>query len=74
MTWLDQFSQAVRAYVVVVLVTTFCGVFVWGAFVSAGAPIIGSDAFCGVLGAAVTWWFKSRDEKATRDDAHRAGP
>lgn len=61
----DRINQLVRPYCAIILISTFCLVFMWGVY--AEKPVIGSDAFCGVMGVVLTWWFKSRDEKNERD-------
>jgi len=60
-----KFDQLVRALCVVLLVVTLCGAFLWGAY--RDKAIVSTDAFVGILSAAITWLFKSRDEKQRQE-------
>lgn len=63
----ESLNQMVRAYCVILFVTTFCLVFAIGTFFNiknhgASTMVISSDAFAAVMGGVITWWFKSRDD------------
>ena len=55
-TRIEQFNQLVRAIVVLMLT----GGFLYGFTVS---KVVNTESFAIVLGIAVTWWFKSRDDE-----------
>jgi hypothetical protein len=57
----EAMNASVRSLCVILLVATFCGVFILGSFRK--DPVVSTDAFVGILAAAITWLFKSRDEK-----------
>jgi hypothetical protein len=64
----ESLNQGVRAYCVIVFVTTFCLVFAIAAYFSmkthgASTMVISSDAFAAVMGGVIAWWFKSRDDE-----------
>jgi len=61
-TKVEQFNNLIRAFCVCVLLAVFGIAFLWGVFHS-DDKIVSSDAFMGVLGTVLTWWFKSRDEE-----------
>lgn len=71
-TRVDQVNQLVRAACLMLLVSAFVFVFVWGALKA--TPIIGSDAFLGVLSTAMVWYFKSRDEQNAKQAAAPTPP
>lgn len=60
-------ASIVRSYCVLVLVTTFCAVFVMGALVAlrdrSRQMLIATESFLLILNTALIWWFKSRDDK-----------
>ena len=60
LTRIEQFNQLVRALIVLLLT----GGFLWGFIIT---KVVNTESFSIVLGLAITWWFKSRD------DEHRAG-
>lgn len=55
---IEQFNQSVRALVVLLLV----GGMVYGFIVS---KVVSTESFLIVASTAITWWFKSRDEKVS---------
>lgn len=57
-------NASVRSLCVVMMVATLCFAFLWGALHPEKPSVISSDAFTGLLAAAITWLFKSRDDKA----------
>lgn len=61
---LDQLNQAVRAYCVIFLVTIYGVAFLFGLWRE--SPFVSTDAFTGVLGGVIVWWFKGRDEEKTQ--------
>ena len=66
-TKVEQMNQAVRSVCVILLTLTFCWAFLWGMRLE--KPVVSTDAFVGILAAAVTWLFKSRDEEHARSAA-----
>lgn len=59
---IEQFNEATRAGIVWVFAITFCIGFLsvfWTKVV-----VVSTDAFAGVLGFALAWLYKSRDDKA----------
>jgi Na+-driven multidrug efflux pump len=63
-TRVTQLNQLVRAICVFTLLFGFTFAFIWG--VLHNVTVISTDAFAGVLGGVLTWWFKSRDEEQTQ--------
>lgn len=57
----EAMNASTRSLCVILLVLTLCFAFLWGAIM--GAPIVSTDAFVGILSAAITWLFKSRDDE-----------
>lgn len=57
----EALNAGVRSFCVVLLVATLCFVFILGVY--RDRMIVSTDAFVGILSAAITWLFKSRDEK-----------
>ena len=64
----DQLNQVVRALSVLILLVAFVAAYLWGVVVTK-EPLITSGEFLGVLTLAMTWFFKSRDEKAAATTA-----
>lgn len=60
LTRVEQFNQLVRAICVLVLLLAYVAAFLVGVWRNAAID----NGFIGVLTLALTWWFKSRDEKA----------
>lgn len=53
--WAERANGAVRALVTLI----FAGALVWGYIVS---KIVSTDAFVGIAGMVIAWWFRARDE------------
>lgn len=67
----DAANALVRGLVLLLLVVPFAIAFLYGAWahVRFGTdPIISAGEFIGAMSVAMTWFFKSRDEKATSDE------
>jgi hypothetical protein len=66
-TKIEQLNQLIRSYCVVILVTTFCVVFIMGAVATlrdrSQNMLIATESFLLILNTALIWWFKSRDDK-----------
>ena len=60
-TRVEQFNQSVRATCVLLLTAAFVIAYLIGVW--RGEPTIADSTYVGVLTLALTWWFKSRDEK-----------
>lgn len=58
---IEQINQLVRAFAVVSLLVTLEVAFLWGSYLK--DPVVSIEAYIGVLTFAMTWWFKSRDDK-----------
>lgn len=71
MTRIDQINQMMRSFCLVVLLLTFCFVFIYG--VMTKTMVVGADAFAGVLGVVITWFFKARDEQAAKNPPANGG-
>lgn len=56
----EKFNQLVRGAVVLILVLGF----VYGFIIT---KVVSTESFAIVLGIALTWWFKSRDEEKKPD-------
>lgn len=60
----EQFNQIIRGAVVLMLVAGF----IYGFIVT---KVVSTESFAIVLGIALTWWFKSRDDEK-KDAAAKA--
>ncbi len=58
----DKLNQSVRAIVVIMLTAAYIYGFV-------GTKVVNTESFSIILGMAITWLFKARDEKKAADDA-----
>lgn len=65
MTKVESINQLVRAVCVLALLGGFIFAFVVGVLTQ--KPLIDGATYIGVLTLALTWWFKSRDEKAATE-------
>lgn len=72
LSWVEQLNSVTRSGVLIILVVPFSVAFAYGVWarVRYGSPLVVSTGeYIGTMSLALTWFFKSRDEKAAAQQA-----